>query len=78
MTFLTGEKPSDTKLNANNALKTSSVKRVQYLMRPDALNEATSSDGHESRRCTAPRDAEIAQQSSSRTTRTSVRTGRRI
>ena len=40
MTFLTGENPSETKLNANNALKTSSVKRVQYLMRPDALNEA--------------------------------------
>ena len=41
MTFLTGEKPSDTKLNANNALKTSSVKRVQYLMSPDALNDAS-------------------------------------
>ena len=40
MTFLTGENPSDTKLNANNALKTSSVKRVQYLIRPDALYEA--------------------------------------
>ena len=31
MTFRTGEKPSETKLNANNALKTSSVKRVQYI-----------------------------------------------
>jgi hypothetical protein len=40
MTFLTGEKPSETKLNANNALKTSSVKRVQYLINPLALNEA--------------------------------------
>ena len=40
MTFRTGEKPSETKLNASNALKTSSVKRVQYLMSPDALNEA--------------------------------------
>ena len=41
MTFLTGENPSDTKLNANNALKTSSVKRVQYLINPDALNDAS-------------------------------------
>ena len=40
MTFLTGENPSLTKLNANNALNTSSVKRVQYLMSPDALNDA--------------------------------------
>ena len=40
MTFRTGENPSETKLKANNALKTSSVKRVQYLMSPDALNEA--------------------------------------
>ena len=40
MTFRTGENPSLTKLKANNALKTSSVKRVQYLINPDALNEA--------------------------------------
>ena len=41
MTFLTGEKPSETKLNANKALKTSSVKRVQYLINPEALNDAS-------------------------------------
>mmetsp|Transcript_9665 Transcript_9665/g.30076 ORF Transcript_9665/g.30076 Transcript_9665/m.30076 type:complete len:412 (-) Transcript_9665:61-1296(-) len=40
MTFLTGENPSETKLKANNALKTSSVKRVQYLINPEALNDA--------------------------------------
>mmetsp|Transcript_16443 Transcript_16443/g.50848 ORF Transcript_16443/g.50848 Transcript_16443/m.50848 type:complete len:536 (+) Transcript_16443:105-1712(+) len=36
-----GDAPSATKLNASKALKTSSVNRVQYRIRPDALNEAS-------------------------------------